>query len=713
MPQKNFFAICLFSAAAGASAGAAPLPLDVMPAPAEAICQAGRLSFGEGLQFVNSGRPNPRLDGAIARAQRRWHERFEGAAASAGPAVATLAIGIAAPGAPIPDGSEDESYTLEVNASGAVLKAATDLGALHGLETFLQLPKRDKDGWYLPPTSIRDHPRFPWRGLMIDVARRWQPVDVIERNLDAMAAVKLNVLHLHLTDDQGFRIESRTHPELQGKGSDGKYFTQDQMRAIIAYAADRGIRVVPEFDVPGHATSWVVSHPELASLPGPYGIERQWGVFNPVLDPTNEATYALLGDFLGEMCALFPDRFMHIGGDENNGVQWNANPSIQAFIREHGLKDNEGLHAYFNRRIEAILKRGGKRVVGWDEILNPSLPRDCVIDSWRGSDALATAASEGFDGILSNGFYIDLNYPASDHYAADPIPASSTLNAAQRSHVLGGEATMWAEWVSPETIDSRIWPRTAAIAERLWSPADVRDVPEMYRRLAIVSQRLDEAGALHLRNRAVMLRHLVGENLGAPGVSSLTTIIDLLEPVKHYKRGGQQIWCNQLVPLVGLADAARADSTLSRDFADDTERLIFSDAGNNAAIESLLARLDQWDAAAKEMPALAAVDPAVREALPASKGLVDACAAASAALHSLASGVPVPADRLAADLAALDCAGEPNESATELPVLRPIRLLAVAAAKQAQRAGLSAEQWRSLVISTAFPSEPGATSTSN
>ena len=302
---------------------------------------------------------------------------------------------------------------------------------------------------------------------MIDVARHWQPVEVIERNLDAMAVVKLNVLHLHLSDDQGFRIESLTHPELQGLGSDGKYFTQAQMRSIIAYAGERGIRVVPEFDVPGHATSWVVSHPELASLPGPYSIERHWGVFNPVLDPTQEATYALLADLLGEMASLFPDRFIHIGGDENNGVQWGANPRIQAFIREHGLKDSAGLHAYFNKRIGAILAKTGKRIIGWDEIMNPELPRNCVIDSWRGTEALAASAILGFDGILSNGYYIDLCYPASDHYLPDPIPAESKLTTAERSHILGGEATMWSEWVSPETIDSRIWPRTAAVAERL------------------------------------------------------------------------------------------------------------------------------------------------------------------------------------------------------------------------------------------------------
>ncbi len=710
MPQTNSFATCLFSVAFMwvASAMGASLPLDVMPAPAEATVSPGRVSVGENLEFVANGTLDPRLEGAAARAGTRWHARLGGAAEATGvPAITRLVIECMASGNALPTASDDESYTLDVSATGAVLRAASDFGALHGLETFLQLPGHDKDGWFLPEVSIRDRPRFPWRGLMIDVARRWQPREVIERNVDAMAVVKLNVLHLHLTDDQGFRIESLTHPELQGRGSDGKYFTQAQMRAIIAYAADRGIRVVPEFDIPGHATSWVVSHPELASLPGPYGIERQWGVFNPVLDPTNEGTYALLGDFLGEMSALFPDKFVHIGGDENNGVQWNANPSIQAFIGDHGLKDNEGLHAYFNKRIEAILAGHGKRLVGWDEIMNPALPRDCVIDSWRGADSLASAASLGFDGILSNGFYIDLCYPASEHYMADPIPASSTLVAAERAHILGGEATMWSEWVTPETIDSRIWPRTAAIAERLWSPANVRDVPDMYRRLAIVGDRLTEVGSLHSRNSVVMMRHLVGENLDAPGISSLAKLVGILEPVKHYERGSRQVWSNQLIPLVGLADAVQPESASSREFAGEVDHLIFSPGAiDRARAESVAGRMKAVSAAAAVVSGtLASTYPAVREAVPPARDLVDACAIGSDAAMSLASGVPLDGQRLAAGLAALDRDAAPNESATEIPILKPIRQLVAAAAKQAGRAGLTDEQWKALVVATAFPAD--------
>ncbi len=538
MPQGNFFATCLFSLVAGGTACAAPLPTDVMPAPADVRVTEGRVPVGGALDVTTEGAGGQRLAGAITRMRDRWRSRVGAGGEKQAPFKVFVACDRA--GGAIPMEGEDESYVLDVGATQAVVRAPEEIGAMHGLQTLQQLLKQDQAGWYLPVVSIKDRPRFPWRGLMIDVARRWQPIGVIERELDAMEVVKLNVLHLHLTDDQGFRIESLTHPELQAKGSDGLFFTQEQMRAIIAYAAARGIRVVPEFDIPGHATSWVVSHPELASLPGPYGIERQWGVFNPVLDPTNEATYALLGDFLGEMAALFPDKYIHIGGDENNGVQWNANPGIQDFIRAQGLRDNEGLHAYFNKRIAATLARDGKQIVGWDEIANPELPHDCVIDSWRGSDALAISAESGFDGILSSGYYIDLCYPASDHYAADPVPASRPLlTADQRAgDVLGGEATMWAEWVTPETIDSRIWPRTAAIAERLWSQADVRDVPEMYRRLAIVDARLVEAGALQERNKAVMLQHLVGENLEIPGIGSLRAFIGLVEPVKRLINAG-------------------------------------------------------------------------------------------------------------------------------------------------------------------------------
>jgi hexosaminidase len=692
------------------SVGATPQPLDVMPAPAGVTIAAGKIPVSAILEVSTAQPPGTRLGTEIEWARRRWNVRFKGSSGGtiSGQAF-TLSVACARLASQVPSASEDESYTLTVGEGHANLSAPTDIGALRGIETLLQLPHLDGGHWVMPSVSIRDSPRFPWRGLMIDVSRHWQPLAVIERNIDAMVVVKLNVLHLHLTDDQGFRIESLTHPELQTKGSDGNYFTQEQMRGLIAYAAERGIRVVPEFDIPGHATSWVVSHPELASLPGPYGIERHWGVFNPVLDPTKEATYALLADFLGEMTALFPDTFIHIGGDENNGVQWSANPRIQNFIKAHGLAGNAGLHAYFNGRIAAILAKNGKRLVGWDEIMNADLPKDSVIESWRGTEALALTAAAGLDALLANGFYIDLCYPASDHYVTDPLPASSILTPAQRAHVLGGEATMWAEWVSPETIDSRIWPRTAAIAERLWSPADIRDIPDMYRRLDLVSARLDEAGSLHLRNRDLMLRHLVGENLDAPGVDSLRTLTRLLEPVKHYERGDIQTWGNQLIPLVGLADAVAPESVPSRKFAAAVDRMLFGAAAIDVS-QTVPIRLAMatWGAAGNAVVELSKSMPGVREAVPAATGLSSSCAVGAEAAEALAAGTPLGADRLSADLAVLDKAAAKNESATQLPLLKALRLLVAAAAKQSERPGLSDDAWHTLLTATALGASAAA-----
>ena len=250
---------------------------------------------------------------------------------------------------------EDESYELKITGDQIVLTSETDIGSLRCLETILQLLDADKQGYYFPVIDIRDEPRFPWRGLLIDVCRPWMPIEVIKRNLDGMAAMKMNVLHLHLTEDQGFRIESKVFPKLHELGSNGNYFTQIEMKEIISYASDRGIRVVPEFDIPGHATSWFVWYPELASATGPYEIETRYGIMNPTVDPTLERHHAFLNTFLGEMAALFPDAYMHIGGDENNGRQWDANPEIQAFMKKNDIADNHELQSYFHSRFLDIL----------------------------------------------------------------------------------------------------------------------------------------------------------------------------------------------------------------------------------------------------------------------------------------------------------------------------------------------------------------------
>src|SRR5215475_4411241 len=541
---------------------------NLMPVPASLRFNSGRLAITSSFTIAAPGYSDARLLAAIDRVARRLEART-GLTFARGPAsdaaAATLVIQCQSAGKAIPAVDEDESYSLEVSNSQAVMKAPTVVGAMRGLETFLQLLGASADGYLIPAVSIQDRPRFPWRGLLIDIGRHWQPMEVVKRNLDGMAAVKLNVLHLHITEDQGFRIESKKFPKLHQLGSDGNYYTQAEMREIIEYARMRGIRVVPEFDMPGHTTSWFVGHPELAGKPGPYQIERKWGIFDPVMDPTNEQLYKLLDGFLGEMAALFPDAYMHIGGDEVKGSYWKENPKIQAFIQEKGLKDNHGFQAYFNQRLSKILIKHGKKMIGWDEILHPDLPKDIVVQSWRGQRSLAEAAKKGYTGILSNGYYIDLIEPTWRHYLNDPIPENTTLTAEEQKLILGGEATMWSEWVSPETIDSRIWPRTAAIAERFWSPREVKDVDDMYRRLAVVSDQLEDVGLLHKKNPAAMTRRLAGSLSGDEyAVETIKKFLYVIEPVKGYKRGAMQN-ATQFTPLTRLADVARPDSAAARE----------------------------------------------------------------------------------------------------------------------------------------------------
>jgi len=486
---------------------------------------------------------------------------------------------------------EDESYSLEISPAGAKLDAVTSLGIMRGLQTFLQLARTTSDGFAVPAIAIQDKPRFPWRGLMIDVGRHFIPLDVLKRNLDGMAAVKLNVFHWHLSENQGFRIESKKFPKLQEMGSDGLYYTQNEVRNLIAYARDRGIRVVPEFDMPGHSTAWFVGYPELASGPGPYQIERKWGVFDPAMDPTQERTYKFLDGFIGEMAKLFPDQYFHIGGDEVDGKQWDANPNIQTFMHAHGLKNNQDLQAYFNTRVQKIVRKHGKTMVGWDEILRPDLPKDIVVQSWRGQDSLAAAAKQGYRGLLSFGYYVDLNWPAARHYAVDPISgAAANLSPEEKQRILGGEACMWSEYVSPENIDSRIWPRTAAIAERLWSRQDVTDVNSMYQGLENVSRWLDWLGLTHNSSYEPMLRRIAGSN----DISALRTFTDVVEPVKDYTREEiTTVEATSLSPLNRVIDAARPESVTARRFADLVDALIAGRADSEAKQE-VRAWLTRW-----------------------------------------------------------------------------------------------------------------------
>ena len=661
----------------------APTPkINLMPIPASVKFHNERLAVDSNFKVATRGHSDARLQAGIWRFVKRLEGRTVLTLAptlAADDQMTQLIIHCQGPGQNIPNLRENESYRIDITRRQAILSAPTVVGALRGLETLLQLLDADREGYFFPGVQIDDQPRFPWRGLLIDVARHFQTMDVLKRNLDAMAAVKLNVLHWHLTEDQGFRVESKKFPKLHQLGSDGNFYTQEQVKEIIAYARERGIRVMPEFDIPGHSTSWLVGHPELGSAPGPYTIERRPGIFEPALDPTREEVYKFLETFLGEMAALFPDEYLHIGGDENEGKQWDRNPAIQDYMKKKGIKDNHALQAYFNTRLLKILQKHGKKMIGWDEILQPELPKDVVIHSWRGTKALAEAARKGYDGILSNGYYIDLIQPASHHYVSDPLPADSTLTPEEAKHVLGGEATMWAEWVTPETIDSRIWPRTAVIAERLWSPRNVADIPDMYRRLAVISIQLEELGLTHKKNQEMMLRRLVRHD----DVGPLRTLVSIIEPVKEYRRY-QQRPQTMLSPLTGVVDAATPDSEAARKFAWMVKEFL-DDAPRYQLYRSELSHmLADWQTSGASLEPMIDRSPALKEIKPLAHNLSHLGGTGLEAISYLKLGMPPPREWRDTSLAKLEEAAKPY-GALEFVVIGSMKQLVNAAADMGRR----------------------------
>lgn len=403
------------------AAPAGDLPLMPWPAHVERPQAQGALVLNNQLTLNVSGDD-------LGDAASRWRERIarqtgwtlQPQLAPAKAPTINVVIAKKVPAIPRPD--SDESYQLKVSAEGVTLRANTRFGALRGMETLLQLIQNGAENTAIPYVTIDDAPRFPWRGLLLDSARHFMPLDAIKRQIDGMAAAKLNVFHWHLTDDQGWRFASTRYPKLQQQASDGLFYTQAQMKEIVRYATDRGIRVVPEIDMPGHASAIAVAYPELMSAPGPYQMERHWGVLKPVLDPTKEATYAFAEAMIGELAAIFPDPYLHIGGDEVDDSQWQANPAIQKFMRGKGLADSHALQAYFNRRLETILEKYHRQIVGWDEIYHPDLPKSILIQSWQGQDALGEVAKHGYRGILSTGFYLDQPQYTAYHYRNEVVP---------------------------------------------------------------------------------------------------------------------------------------------------------------------------------------------------------------------------------------------------------------------------------------------------
>jgi hexosaminidase len=654
-------------------------PLNIMPLPAKVERGDGALKIDASFRIAFAGYREPRLEHAGLRLERQV-QRQTGLvilhkSKSAGPA--TLEIIADHESKPIQELGEDESYTLDVTSTGAKLHAANPLGTLRGLQTFLQLISISPDGFSVPALHIEDRPRFPWRGLMIDSGRHFIPLDVIKRNLDGMEAVKMNVFHWHLSENQGFRAESRKFPKLHEQGSDGLFYTQEEIRDIVEYARDRGIRVVPEFDMPGHSTAWFAGYPELASGGGPYTIERKWGIFDPAMDPTDEKTYKFLNEFIGEMARLFPDQFFHIGGDEVNGKEWDASPKIQAFMKSHLIKNNAELQAYFSGRVQDLVTKHKKASVGWDEVLVPGVPKTIVIQSWRGVDSLAAAAKMGYRGILSNGYYLDLGWSAARHYAMDPLggPAAA-LTPEQKQLILGGESCIWSEYVNAENIDSRIWPRNAAIAERLWSPEGTNDVASMYARMETESTRLEWLDLTHRSFQRAMLQRLAGSWTPAE-FDALRALAQALEHQKDYSREASAgSPPTSLTPLNRLVDAVYPESDVSRRFSLLVDQFVGSSCKDPTVAAQIRVDLEEWASIEDRLQPLAQRSHLVREAAPASGALSQAAKIAMDALGAIQKGAPLSDEVKENELATLNALEEQAHKSqltiSELPAFQKL-----------------------------------------
>lgn len=531
---RLFFLFCaLVAASAGCRARLEPPAaglLTIIPRPLQATVSGGHFLLAPGSMFLSAGvetgdadgREMVRLLGSMLEWLKTlgWNEPGS-PAPSTGPTPGTVLFAL--------DPGEkqwlgDEGYTLRITADAVVLRAALPAGLFYGMQTLRQLvlgrlDARDRMRWpvALPCLDIVDRPRFSWRGFMLDCCRHYFPPAFIKSCLDGMALHKLNRFHWHLTDDQAWRLEIGKYPRLTSRGAFrgqggaryGGFYSRDEVREIVAYAAERFITVVPEIEMPGHATAALNVFPDLSCTGGPFARMAQWGVFADVYCAGNERTFAFLRDVLDEAAGLFPGPWVHVGGDECPKSRWNACPKCQARIRAEGLADAGALQSWFVRRIEGHLRSLGKRLIGWDEILDGGLAPNATVMSWRGMEGGIAAARQGHDVVMAptSSVYIDYYQgdprfeppaiggflPLATVYAFEPCPTG--LSAREAGHILGGQANLWTEYVAtPEHASYMMWPRLCALAEALWSPAAGRDWDSFLERLGKLRPGLERLG---------------------------------------------------------------------------------------------------------------------------------------------------------------------------------------------------------------------------
>ena len=442
-----------------------------------------------------------------------------------------------------------EGYTLIVSAKHILIKASTDQGAFYAVQTLRQLlPAELENGGFnkqelhIPTVTIHDEPRFDYRGMHLDVGRHLFSVDFIKRYIDALAMLKYNTFHWHLTEDQGWRIEIKKYPKLQevaayrketlvGHYSDqpqqfdgkryGGYYTQEEVKDIVAYAQERFVTIIPEIEMPGHSQAAIAAYPYLGCTGEPVEVATKWGVFEEIYCPTEE-TFAFLEDVLDEVMALFPSKYIHIGGDEAPKTRWKKSAFCQQLIREKGLKDEHELQSYFISRMEHYLNSKGREIIGWDEILEGGLAPNATVMSWRGVSGAIEAAKQGHDVVMTPTSHCYFDYyqsknegeplaiggflPLKKVYSFNPIPAELTKE--EHKYVKGVQGNVWTEYMpTEEQVEYMVFPRILAMSEVAWSKPDQRDYTDFVKRVEYFNQRLDALGI----NYANHLYDLEGE----------------------------------------------------------------------------------------------------------------------------------------------------------------------------------------------------------
>jgi len=427
----------------------------------------------------------------------------------------------------------DEHYTLNGTSKSIVLEGDSYAGTFLGAQSLIQLlPVKRSSSLQLPLVSISDQPRLKYRGLMLDVARHFFDVEFVKKYIDFIALHKMNTFHWHLTDDQGWRIEIKKYPKLTeigayrngtiigrypGTGNDnihyGGFYTQEQIKEVVAYAAKRHITVIPEIEMPGHAKAALASYSNLGCSGGPYEVKQTWGVEEEVFCAGNDSVFTFLQEVLDEVIPLFPSQYVHIGGDECPKSRWKTCPKCQKRIKDHNLKDEHELQSYFVQRMEKYVNSKGKKMIGWDEILEGGLAPNATVMSWRGEAGGIEAAKQDHDVIMTPGTHVYLDHSQSKKedsvtiggylsvqkvYSYEPVPG--VLSVKQKKHVLGAQGNVWTEYMkSPRKVEYMLFPRLSALSEVLWSPPASRSWNEFEKRLAVQFKRYDLWGVNYSR----------------------------------------------------------------------------------------------------------------------------------------------------------------------------------------------------------------------